>query len=316
MSNQPAELRQNFFQAPNAVFNVWGSKLKSNGIAVYLCLVCHARDNQCYPSLNRISNVCGMGKSTVQRTINNLVNLGLISISTRKNSSGGQTSNLYILLPIDFGPDTSPIIEPTTPPSQIDHPPIIESTTPPSQIDYPPWSNRLSNNTEIEQDQINKTTNNNTANVHKDSVETPVKDNVELLFLSFTGYKTKVTDYQRTCFAKHLKGLKDTTQAQSIVDYVMEQKANGNIRQFVPYVKSLVTSANKGEFSSPEPMESAKPIKSAEAIETSNIAACTLCDENGVLRFQDSKGNVSVSKHYCKHNVATTEYIEGMTKGG
>ena len=301
MSNQQAKLRQNFFIIPNVLFDVWGAETKIGAypLLVYQCLVRHSINGCCFPSRKLIADKCCVSIDTVKRAIKKLIEFGLIQSKFRQNENGGQTSNLYVL------PDLEVLTA---------NLPSAVSTSPQCSQHLPPDANSTPKKTKIEQYQVNNTTNNNTANVHKNSTETPTKDDAELLFLSFTGYKmVEVTDYQKKCFREHLKGLKDPTQAQSIVDYVMEQKANGNIRQFVPYVKSLVLSANNGEFSPPEP---AKPIKSAKAIQASNIAACTICDNNGVLRFQDSKGNISVSKHYCKHNVATAKYIESMVKRG
>ena len=95
--------KTNFFWAHNAIFDRWGAKLKGNGIAVYLCLIRHSNnDGTCYPSLNTIAKKCGICRNTVIRTIDKLVELGLIVREKREGSDGqkGRTSNLYTIVDI------------------------------------------------------------------------------------------------------------------------------------------------------------------------------------------------------------------------
>ncbi len=92
--------KPNFFWAHNAIFDKWGANLKGNGIAVYLCLVRHANnDGTCYPSLNTIAKKCGICRNTVIRTIDKLVELGLI-VREKRDSQKGRTSNLYTIVDI------------------------------------------------------------------------------------------------------------------------------------------------------------------------------------------------------------------------
>jgi predicted transcriptional regulator len=76
---------------------IWGSILKANGIAVYLCLVRHANnDGTCYPSINTIAKKCGICRRTAISTINQLNELGHIKREGRnKQGSREKTSNLY-----------------------------------------------------------------------------------------------------------------------------------------------------------------------------------------------------------------------------
>ncbi|KIR01700.1 hypothetical protein P261_00514 [Lachnospiraceae bacterium TWA4] len=54
-------------------------------------------NNECFPSVSKLSEVVGASKSTVQRKLKSLEEKGYIEIVKRKNAYNGNTSNLYIL---------------------------------------------------------------------------------------------------------------------------------------------------------------------------------------------------------------------------
>ena len=51
----------------------------------------------CYPSINRLAQVCEMSRRSVQMQIDTLQELGLVQVSTRSRENNSQTSNGYIL---------------------------------------------------------------------------------------------------------------------------------------------------------------------------------------------------------------------------
>lgn len=53
--------------------------------------------NQCFPSLNKLSSVCGLSKRKVQDTLKELENKHIITTESRLKTDGGTTSNLYTL---------------------------------------------------------------------------------------------------------------------------------------------------------------------------------------------------------------------------
>ena len=57
----------------------------------------HNPDFGCFPSLDRIADDCNMSRSTVQRVLNHLEGVNLISREQRPAKHGGLTSNMYHL---------------------------------------------------------------------------------------------------------------------------------------------------------------------------------------------------------------------------
>ena len=90
--------RKEFYVASEVFKKPLGSAARS----VFMFLSCCAnRDGECFPSIRRIANECGLCRNTVIRAISELVNAGLISRQTRITGSGAglrQTSNLYRIL--------------------------------------------------------------------------------------------------------------------------------------------------------------------------------------------------------------------------
>ena len=84
--------------------NIFDYGLKPNEIAVfaYLCSCAENKTYECFPSVNKIANACGMGASTVRAVIHTLEGKGLIRIKPRYNpipdsDKRRQTSNLYVV---------------------------------------------------------------------------------------------------------------------------------------------------------------------------------------------------------------------------
>lgn len=79
---------------------IWAvkSEAKGNEKLVLLCLADHhnGETGDCYPSVKRVADWCGIGTATVNRTLAKLSDLGLVTVITRTNN-GIRTSNQYDL---------------------------------------------------------------------------------------------------------------------------------------------------------------------------------------------------------------------------
>jgi hypothetical protein len=93
--------KKGFFQLDNSLIDDYGATLGVHGIAVYAVLAMHAnKQEQAWPSLRTIAKTLDIGLSTVQRSINHLLGLGLIAREHRKSPEGDYTSNSYALLTV------------------------------------------------------------------------------------------------------------------------------------------------------------------------------------------------------------------------
>ncbi len=81
-----------------------GSIVSQSARFVYLCLCKHADNtNQtCFPSLNRIAQIVGKSISTIKRAMRELCKYGAGERTPRFRRDGGQTSNLYKIVPCNF----------------------------------------------------------------------------------------------------------------------------------------------------------------------------------------------------------------------
>ena len=69
--------------------------------SVYVVLVRYADDERrCFPSISTIARLCGTSKRAAWKAISRLLEAGIIAKETRHDSKGGQTSNLYRVLPL------------------------------------------------------------------------------------------------------------------------------------------------------------------------------------------------------------------------
>lgn len=79
----------------------------------------HNPDVGCFPSLNKLVEDVEFSKSTVQRSIQKLQELGFIRVEEKHRDNGSQTSNRYYL-------NFEEGVRETTPHSQSDYPPVSE----------------------------------------------------------------------------------------------------------------------------------------------------------------------------------------------
>ena len=108
---------QSRYFVDNCIVRDYGKDIKPIGIAVYnaLCLHADIDDQTCYPSHDRIATLIGSSVSSVQRSLAQLRELKLLEWGIRMGPSGGQSSNIYVLL---------------DPPVRVTDPPRSERPTP------------------------------------------------------------------------------------------------------------------------------------------------------------------------------------------
>lgn len=103
MTDKVRERRPGHFWADNEIIDEYLPKIGANGLAVYMVLARYANNEsgKCFPSIKEIAKGLGISARSVQYTLRKLKTVGLISIEARTSKSGGQSSNLYTLLPIE-----------------------------------------------------------------------------------------------------------------------------------------------------------------------------------------------------------------------
>lgn len=94
---------EKFFTLPNEVFLL---KLSSSAFVVYayLLLIENRRTHTCHPSYNTIAGTIGLAKNTVIKSINTLLEMGLITVESSsyfdKYGMKWKGNNLYTILPV------------------------------------------------------------------------------------------------------------------------------------------------------------------------------------------------------------------------
>jgi predicted transcriptional regulator len=98
--------RHNFFLTDNEVVDDYIERIpkvrRADALAVYTVLVRHAnKNNSAWPSVGYIAEKIGRSKPTVIDSIRALHDIGLLDKEARSRKDGGQSANIYILLPVD-----------------------------------------------------------------------------------------------------------------------------------------------------------------------------------------------------------------------
>lgn len=79
------------------------SLLSMHGKMIFIALKTFAdSNNQCFPSVKLLAELTGMGKTTVNKALTELVQKGVISKKNRIRKDGGKTSNFYTLYDYSF----------------------------------------------------------------------------------------------------------------------------------------------------------------------------------------------------------------------
>ena len=75
-------------------------KLDNSTYRLFCILLAHSNSNgECFPSIRKISNEYNISDKTIQKAINKLVELKIITKINRKTVNGKNTSNLYRINP-------------------------------------------------------------------------------------------------------------------------------------------------------------------------------------------------------------------------
>jgi hypothetical protein len=69
-------------------------------VYVILCKYANWSTKEAFPSVGTIAKEAFCSENTVRKALRSLRDIGLIAIEPQNKSSGGQTSNLYVLLDI------------------------------------------------------------------------------------------------------------------------------------------------------------------------------------------------------------------------
>jgi predicted transcriptional regulator len=94
--------RPGTFWIDNELVTVYAKDIGVHAFAVYMVLVQHSRDNECFPSTSTIAEELSISRPTVSKAIRTLEDAGLIHIEERKLPVRGQTSHYYMILQGDL----------------------------------------------------------------------------------------------------------------------------------------------------------------------------------------------------------------------
>ena len=100
---------EKFFTLPNELFLL---KLSPSAFMIYayLLLIEDRRTHTCHPSYNTIATATGLAKNTVMKSINTLLEVGLIAVESSsyfdKRGMKWKGNNLYTILPMRAAMDT------------------------------------------------------------------------------------------------------------------------------------------------------------------------------------------------------------------
>jgi predicted transcriptional regulator len=92
--------RPGTFWIDNELVTVYAKDIGVHAFAVYMVLVQHSRDNECFPSTSTIAEELSISRPTVSKAIRTLEDAGLIHIEERKLPVRGQTSHYYMILQV------------------------------------------------------------------------------------------------------------------------------------------------------------------------------------------------------------------------
>ncbi len=338
--------KPHFFWAHNAIFDEWGTKLKGNGIAVYLCLVRHANnEGTCYPSLNTIAKKCGICRNTVIRTIDKLVELGLIVRERREgpNNQKERTSNLYTIVDIsevevggvvqqmhypsanvDIREVQGGVVQPLHYPSANNALPLVQP------LHYPSAGDGLEGNT-LKETYIKETT--TTTEVPK-SLKTKTESKLDIDNKKRSSSSSNELDNNTTNLPNAVKCLSTTlkfdfalqelpkeqmqsalkilhdvpiTDKQLILDELNTALSQKNIKSPIHYLNTLVKRYHEGDFIPTSDLfaQRTKPTKNT----TNNANTCKYCKGTGQIRFIRQDGTLTELID-CKHGQLANNYIQ------
>lgn len=151
---------RNWFWADNEVFDIMGPRIKVNALATYLYLCrCADKDSQsCYPSYKRIGDATGTSRSTAKRSVQTLIEFGMIAIETRPHPQGDSDTNLFVILPRAAWKDGNAQGSVHTEPGRVtQNRPLLSENSPPVQSEPSPRFTQTPKQYEVEQEVFNNT---------------------------------------------------------------------------------------------------------------------------------------------------------------
>ena len=150
-------------------------KFDKNDLLCYMVLCRYANNStgECYPSYKTIAEKMRVGVSTAMKAIKSLESKGVIEISSRKNETGGDTSNLYTIKDIkqyyeNKKAPTGGTVEAQNPKKQIDNNIIPQNT---KKDSYKKKENKVIHN------KFNDGTNNNFTKYEPKELEDMLQEN-------------------------------------------------------------------------------------------------------------------------------------------
>ena len=157
-------------------------KFDKNDLLCYMVLCRYANNStgECYPSYKTIAEKMRVGVSTAMKAIKSLESKGVIEISSRKNETGGDTSNLFTIKDIKQNYENKKAstggtvkADNQTNKNKIDNNIIPQNT---KKDSYKNKENKVIHN------KFNDGTNNNFANYSEDELEKLLKENQDRKF--------------------------------------------------------------------------------------------------------------------------------------
>lgn len=123
LNAQLADKRRTFtFYVDDTVIDEFCPTIGVYGLAMYVLLVRHAKNGQCFPSYRLLTQKLGIGRATVKRTLELLEKHGLVTKENRKTTVGDADTNLYTIMDLShLHPRRGSSVE--SPPSSVVDPP-------------------------------------------------------------------------------------------------------------------------------------------------------------------------------------------------
>ena len=331
--------KRNWWWARNEIFDQWGPILKSNGLAVYLCLCRHANDHaECWPSFQRIARECGVHRTTVIKNIKLLESYQLIRSESRLSNSGDSDTNTYTILDIPEPPlESSNSNKNQTKPtrgSRSQLPPVVAENNHPSssrllpvvaENDYGsspglPKGNTIKE-TKLKETNLRTTTTTNSLSSGEILEKSSGKNSREII----TGNKKPtvlaavesmqdsglVFDYALKDFSLEqkqralnlLKGVPPEDQ-QSVLDELNSALFKGTVKSIWQYFSKLIQNYHAGQFNSTSELPEKRAKTQLESKPTENtqqqIRECPYCNDKGLLSLEFPEKRFMVKS--CHHN--------------
>ena len=342
--------KRNWWWARNEIFDQWGPILKSNGLAVYLCLCRHANNRaECWPSFQRIARECGIHRTTVIKNIKLLESYQLICSESRLSNSGDPDTNTYTILDIPKLPLESsnsnknntkpirgsrsqllPVVVENDYPSSPELPPVVVQDYQGSSPELP--KGNTIKETNLKETNLRTTTtttsnlssgeilerrsSSNSKEIIKGNKKPTVLAAVESVQDSGLVFDYALKDFSSEQKQRALNLLKDvpTEDKQSVLDEFNSAIEQGTVKSIWRYFSKLIQNYHAGQFNSTSELPEKRTKTQSESKSTENtqqqIRECPYCNDGGTLSFEFPDNRFMTKP--CNHN--HEEIISFITK--